>query len=203
MYKRQTRTYGLPDELCQAFVQVQSSRLYQSVRSPHTNIVRQTAEAMSAAMGGGDALSILPYDAAFAQPSEFSERVARNISLIMKNESYLDKVADPAAGSYYLEILTAQLADSAWKLFLDVEDKGGLPKAFKQNFIQQAIEHSWNKKVDEFQKGRVRVGVNKFQESTEGVPLSTESLPDDFEPNWEYSLLRARKLDDVAGTYEQ
>ncbi|WP_373330730.1 methylmalonyl-CoA mutase family protein [Salmonirosea aquatica] len=203
LYQKVTRAYGLPDELCQAYIQGQSSRLYQSAHSSHTNIVRQTAEAMSAVMGGCDALSILPYDAAFAEPSEFSERMARNISLVLKNESYLDKVADPAAGSYYLEILTARLAGEAWAIFLEIESKGGLPKAFEQNFIQQAIEHSWNQKVAEFQNGRVMVGVNKFQEKNEEVPLSVKIRAQNVTPHWEYGLLKARTLVEVAGTYEQ
>ncbi len=202
LYCRITRAYGLPDALCQAFIQAQSSRLYQSGRSPHTNIIRHTSEAMSAVMGGCDALSIFPHDLTHAETTDFSDRVARNISLVLKNESYLDKVADPGAGSYYLEILTARLADSAWKLFLDIEEKGGLPQAFEQNFLQQAIEHSWNDKIAEFQNGRVRVGVNKFQENAEQVPSAEHSLPDDFSPNWEYSLLKARNLDEAIANHK-
>ena len=198
LYRKITRAYGLPDELCQAFIQAQSSRLYQSVHSPHTNIIRHTSEAMSAVVGGCDALSTLPY----AEPTDFSERVARNISLVLKNESYLDKVADPAAGAYYLEIMTVQLVEAAWKLFLEIEEKGGLPKAFEQNVIQQTIEHTWNEKEAEFQSGRVRVGVNKFQEKGEEVPFTDPSLPDDFSPNWEYSLLKARELDEMIATYK-
>lgn len=202
LYHKITRAYGLPDSLCQAFIQAQSSRLYQSVRSPHTNTVRHTSEAMSAVMGGCNALSTLPHDLALAETTDFSDRVARNISLVLKNESYLDKVADPAAGSYYLEILTARLADSAWKRFLEIESKGGLPQAFEQNFIQPAIEHSWNDTVAEFQQGRVRVGVTKFQEKEEEVPFPQHNLPDDFSPNWEYSLLKARNLDEALVTYK-
>jgi methylmalonyl-CoA mutase len=198
LFRRITRAYGLPDALCQAFIHARSSRLYQSVRSLHTNIIRHTSEAMSAVLGGCDALSILPH----AEPTDFSERVARNISLVLKSESYLDKVADPAAGAYYLEILTARLAEAAWHLFLEIEDKGGLPKAFEQNFIQQAIEHSWTEKVAGFQKGGVRVGVNKFQEVGEEVPFPKQSLPDDFSPNWEYSLLKVRNLDEAIATYK-
>ena len=193
LYRKITRAYGLPDELCQAFIRAQSSRLYQATHSPHTNIIRHTSEAMSAVVGGCDALSTLPY----AEDTDFSERVARNISLVLKNESYLDKVADPAAGAYYLEILTVRLAKEAWQLFLEIEEKGGLPKAFEQNFVQQDIENSWNRKVAEFENGRVRVGVNKYQENAEKVPFLAQKLPDDFSPNWEYSLLKARMLDEA------
>ena len=196
LYRNITRAYGFPDALCQAFIHAQTSRLYRSVRSPHTNIIRHTSEAMSAVMGGCDALSVLPH----AEPTDFSDRVARNISLVLKSESYLDKVADPAAGAYYLEILTARLAEAAWHLFLEIEEKGGLPKAFEQNFIQQAIEHSWTGKVAEFQNGGVRVGVNKFQEVGEEVPFPTQGLSDDFSPNWEYSLLKVRNLDEAIAT---
>ncbi len=199
LYRKITRAYQLPDELCQAFIQAQTSRLHQSAHSPHTNMVRHSSEAMSAVMGGCDALSTLPYDAEFAESeSEFSERVARNISLVLKNESYLDQVADPAAGSYYLEMLTLKLAEASWDLFLEIENEGGLTRAFKENLIQNRIEHAWNQKIAGYQNGEVMVGVNKFREKAAEDALPENHLNEILTPNWEYALLRPRSLEEIA-----
>lgn len=199
LYYKITRAYQLPDELCQPFIQAQSSRLYQSAHSPHTNIVRHTAEAMSAVMGGCDTLSTLPYDAEFAETeSEFSERVARNVSLVLKNESYLDKVADPAAGAYYMEMLTLKLTEAAWDLFLEIEQEGGLPTAFKESIIQNSLEHSWNGKIAAHQNGAVMVGVNKYREKVEEPVFKKHAGSKAVSPNWEYALLPKRSLEEIA-----
>ncbi len=199
LYRKITRAYQLPDELCQTFIQAQSSRLYQSGYSPHTNMLRHSSEAMSAVMGGCDALSTLPYDAGFAESeSEFSERVARNISLVLKNESYLDQVADPAAGAYYLEMLTLKLAEASWAVFLEIEKDGGLPRAFKESIIQNHIEHAWNQKIAGYQNGKVMVGVNKFREKGMEIATPENQQNEDLSPNWEYALLRSRSLNEIA-----
>lgn len=194
LYRRITRAYSLPDDLCRAHVHGSSSLLYQSARSPHTNILRYTSEAMSGVVGGCDALTVLPFDYSFAETSEFSERVARNTSLILKNESYLDQVADPAAGSYYLEIMTEQLAEASWALFLDVENRGGLLAAFEQNFIQEEIKKSWNETVSDYHNGKVLVGVNKYQVDEPTPPRIPAVLVDQV-PNWEYALLKRKSLE--------
>ncbi|GHB58766.1 methylmalonyl-CoA mutase family protein [Persicitalea jodogahamensis] len=200
LYRKVTRSYGLPDELCQPFIQAQSSRLYQSAHSPHNNIVRHTSEAMSAVMGGCDALSTLPYSAEFvgSESDEFSERVARNISLVLKNESYLDKVTDPAAGSYHLEMLTSKLVEAAWDLFLVIEREGGLPRAFKESIIQNSLEHSWNAKIAEYQNGKIMVGVNKYRENEEKPIFEGRVESAAVFPNWEYTLLTKRSLEEIA-----
>ena len=150
------------------FLHCQTSTFYDATVTPYTNLLRATTEAMAAIIGGCDALTIHPYDRALqdnalsADP-EFAERIARNVSLLSREESYLDKVADPSAGSYYIETLTHQLAESAWKLFLDVEKRGGLKKAMGNGFIQAELERSYQAKVEAVRRGRVLVGVNKFQ----------------------------------------
>ena len=89
------------------------------------NMLRTQTEAMSAILGGTDSLTVEPFDIVFRQPDEFSERIARNQQLILKEESYFDKVADPSAGSYYIEKLTQLIAENAWKLFVETEEQGG------------------------------------------------------------------------------
>jgi methylmalonyl-CoA mutase len=109
---------------------------------PYINILRTQTEAMSAILGGTDSLTVEPFDIVIRQPDEFSERIARNQQLILKEESYFDKVADPAAGSYYIEILTQLIAQSSWKLFVETEDQGGFLSALKSGFIQAKLSES-------------------------------------------------------------
>jgi methylmalonyl-CoA mutase len=104
-------------------------------KEPDMNFLRTQTEAMSAILGGADSLTVEPFDKTFRKPDEFSERIARNQQLILKDEAYFDKVADPAGGSYYIENLTRMIADSAWKLFLEIEDQGGFLKAMNSGFV--------------------------------------------------------------------
>lgn len=146
------------------YIHAQTSTFYDAATTPNTNMLRATTEAMSAVMGGCDALTVHAYDVAFQASDDFSERIARNISILLKGESYLDKTVDPAAGSYYLENLTLQLVDAAWALFLAIEEKGGFMEAIAQNFIQEAIEENYQQTLRALQEGkRVMVGVNKFR----------------------------------------
>jgi methylmalonyl-CoA mutase len=116
---------------------------------PDMNILRTQTEAMSAILGGTDSLTVEPFDKTFRQPDEFSERIARNQQLILKEEAYFDKVADPAAGSYYIENLTRLIADSAWKLFLEIEDRGGFISAMNSGFIREKLAESAGKTIME------------------------------------------------------
>ena len=134
--------------------------------SPHTNMLRATTEAMSAISGGCDALSITTYDETFQESDEFSRRVSRNISTILKEESYFDKVIDPSAGSYFIENLTFEIAENAFKLLQEVENKGGIVEAFKQNFIQNEVKRNFESKQYELVNNeKVMIGVNKFKDN--------------------------------------
>ncbi len=106
---------------------------------PYVNMLRTQTEAMSAILGGADSLTVEPYDITFRQPDEFSERIARNQQLILKEEAYFDRVADPSAGSYYIEKLTRLIAENAWKVFVDTEEMGGFLSAFKSGFIKTKL----------------------------------------------------------------
>lgn len=102
-----------------------TSRFNQTLFDAHVNLLRSQTEAMSAALAGVDSITVTPFDAPFQTPDEFSQRIARNQQLLLKEESHLDKVADPAGGSYYVETLTVSLAQEAWKLFMEVDARGG------------------------------------------------------------------------------
>jgi methylmalonyl-CoA mutase len=119
-----------------------TSEWNKTVDDPYINMLRTQTEAMSAILGGTDSLTVEPYDKTFSQPCEFSERIARNQQLILKEESYFDKVADPAAGSYYIESLTSLIAENAWKLFLRIEDQGGFLSSLESGFISKELSES-------------------------------------------------------------
>lgn len=120
-------------------IHVETSAWNQSVYDPYVNLLRGTTEAMSAALAGVDSIEVLPFDTAYQAPTEFSNRIARNAQMLLKEESHLDQVVDPAAGSYYIETLTDSIAKAAWDLFKQVEDKGGYVAAFKEGFIKTQI----------------------------------------------------------------
>ncbi len=134
----------------------------------HSNLLRATTEAAAAVIGGCDTLTIRPYDTASGLPGDAAFRLARNIQLLLKHESHLDAVADPAAGSYYIETLTDRLARHAWALFQKVEARGGLLKALEQGFIQQEIRTIREKRDQDIAAGkRVFVGTNAFPDFDE------------------------------------
>ena len=130
------------DCACKIRVHARSSEWNMTVFDAYVNLLRTQTETMSAAIAGVDSITVKPYDSAFKEPDEFSERIARNQQLLLKEECHFDKVVDPAAGSYYVEILTQSMADAAWKLFLEVEDKGGFTVVANAGEVQKAINES-------------------------------------------------------------
>jgi len=119
-----------------------TSRWDKSTSDPYINMLKTQTEAMSAILGGTDSLTVEPCDIVFRKPDDFSERIARNQQLIMKEEAYFDRVADPGAGSYYIEKLTYLIAENAWKLFLETEADGGFLESLKNGKIQEKITTS-------------------------------------------------------------
>jgi methylmalonyl-CoA mutase len=134
-----------------------------TIYDPHVNILRITTEAMAAILGGCNSLLVKPYDSCFQEPGELSERISRNLQIILKEEAYFDKVADPAAGSYYIESLTASLVESAWKLFQQIDAMGGFISAFKQGFVRQESEGMAEKRRRLISTGKeVLLGTNRY-----------------------------------------
>ena len=120
-------------------IHAQTSEWNMTIFDAHVNLLRTQTEAMSAILAGVDSLTVLPFDAAYKESDDFSERIARNQQLLLKEESHFDKIVDPAAGSYYLENLTESIANQAWKLFLEVEEKGGFIAEVEAGNIQTVI----------------------------------------------------------------
>lgn len=141
-----------------------------TVYDPYVNMLRGTTEAMSAAIAGVDSMEVTPFDATFEKPTEFSSRIARNVQLLLKEESHFNQVVDPAGGSYYIETLTQSIAEQAWKLFIEVENKGGYTEAFKVGFIQAQVEESAAKKNKSIATRReTLLGTNQFPNFMESV----------------------------------
>ncbi len=139
-----------------------------TVYDPYVNMLRTQTEAMSAVLGGTNSLTVLPFNAIYESATDFSERIARNQQILLKEESHLDKIADPAAGSYYIETLTNSIAEQAWKLFLDVQEKGGYVAAFKEGFIQAQVNASSSKLDSAIATRRENLlGTNQFPNFTE------------------------------------
>ncbi len=137
-------------------------------KDAYNNVLRATMEAMAAFVGGADALSVSPHNQHFEQADEFSERIARNIAIILDKESNLSKVAEIAAGAYYLEYLTEQLCQKSWDLFKEIEQKGGFIKAFESGSIVKIVTEIAQKKIQDFRdKKLVLVGANKYENKQE------------------------------------
>ncbi|GAB3737032.1 methylmalonyl-CoA mutase family protein [Spirosoma lituiforme] len=154
------------------FIHGQTSTFYDAKATPNTNLLRATTESMAAVIGGCDALTVHPFDAVLGTPTsagistsatDFSARIARNVSILLKHESYLDKVTDPSAGSYYIEVLTHSLVEAAWSQFLSIEQQGGFSRALADGFIQAELDKAYHAKVQAVQNGKVLVGVTKFR----------------------------------------
>lgn len=120
-------------------IHAQTSEWNMTVFDAHVNLLRSQTEAMSAVLAGVDSLTVLPFDAAYKDSDDFSERIARNQQLLLKEESHFNKIVDPAAGSYYIENLTDAITKQAWKLFLEVEEKGGFVAEVEAGNIQAVI----------------------------------------------------------------
>jgi methylmalonyl-CoA mutase len=147
-----------------------TSEWNKTVYDPYVNMLRTQTEAMSAILGGADSLTVEPFDKVFRHPDEFSERIARNQQLILKEEAYFDKVADPAAGSYYIENLTNLIAENAWKLFLEIEDQGGFLACLKSGFIQTKLSESGAKRKNDMAiRKAILLGTNQYPNTQEKI----------------------------------
>ena len=146
----------------------QTSGVSLQEQDPYNNVVRTAYEAMSAVLGGTQSLHTNALDEAIALPTDFSARIARNTQLILQEETGVTNVVDPLAGSYYVETLTAQLADEAWKLIEEVEELGGMTKAVASGMPKLRIEESAAKRQAMIDRGQeVIVGVNKYRKDKE------------------------------------
>ena len=156
------------DCACKMLAHAETSTFNLTLFDAHVNMLRTQTEAMSAALAGVNSITVSPFDKAYQTPDDFSERIARNQQLLLKEECHFDKVVDPAAGSYFIENLTVSIAQQAWNLFLQVEEEGGMMEAVKAGKVQEAVNASNKARHEAVSKRReILLGTNQYPNFTE------------------------------------
>lgn len=156
-------SFGVKEEERKMFIHGKTTNFNQTFFDPYVNMLRATTESFSAIVGGANSIHTNPFDEAFNKPDNFSRRIARNTQIILKEESHLDHVIDPAGGSFFVETLTNEIANSTWKLLQLIEEKGGMLEAIKSGFIKEDIEKVVQLRKKDFAKRKsVLVGTNMY-----------------------------------------
>ena len=160
---------------CKMAAHAETSSFNLTIFDAHVNLLRTQTEAMSASLAGVDSITVTPFDKAYETPNDFSERIARNQQLLLKEEAHFNRIVDPAAGSYYIENLTASIAQQAWELFLKVEDEGGMLKAVESGSVQEAVNASNKARHEAVSKRKeILLGTNQYPNFNE---LAGEKAP--------------------------
>ncbi|HEX8926488.1 MAG TPA: methylmalonyl-CoA mutase family protein, partial [Terriglobales bacterium] len=158
-----------------ATIHARTSNRNTTLYDPYVNMLRATTEAMSAAIGGSDSVSVGSFEQCYKPADEFSRRLARNTQIVLKKEAYLDRVSDPAAGSYYIETLTHSLANEAWKLMQEIEGCGGFLKCLEDGWIQAGVSKSRKLKDAAIAARRQNLlGTNQFPNAKERMLVQIE-----------------------------
>jgi methylmalonyl-CoA mutase len=171
LWSRVIAVLGGSDESKKLALHMRTSQWNKTVYDPYNNMLRTTVEAFAGVLGGCDSMQIGAFDEVLRRPDDFSQRIARNTQLVLQKECHLDHVIDPAGGSWYVESLTAELAQRAWSLFQEVEKIGGMEAAMRQGFPQKTVGSAALEKVKAVDRRRDSVvGVNQYANSKE-TPL--------------------------------
>lgn len=156
-------SFGGDEESQKIFIHARTSFNNQTKYDPYVNMLRTTTEAFSAVVGGVDSMHTNCFDESIDLPEEFARRIARNTQIILNEESHLNQLIDPAGGSYFVENLTDEFAKKSWKLFQEIEERGGIFSALESGFIQEEIEKIADEKKTNFAKRRtIQVGINAY-----------------------------------------
>ena len=174
LWRKVLREFGIDNFAVN--ILAESSVFYRTVAEPYANMLRATAESFGAIIGGANAINIIPFNTAYEKPDDFSRRMARNAQIILQDESALNRVIDSGGGSYYLETLTEEFAEKAWKLFQTIEAEGGMLSAAKKGIAQKRINEVRQKKFDDFAKRKlIAVGINAYVKRDDKI--ADELLP--------------------------
>ena len=175
LWRSIANTYHINPE---CFIIATPSKRNKTIYEVNTNLLRTTTECMSAILGGANTICNILFDTVYKKSSAFSERMARNQLLILKHESWFNKVNNPSDGSYYIETLTTQLAEKALLLFKDIEANGGFLKQLKEGTIQRKIKESATKEQHQFETGEiVLLGTNNYPNTNETMKDALELYP--------------------------
>ena len=182
------------------FIHAQNASWNKTIFDAHVNMLRSTTESMSAVIGGIDSLTVNPFDETYKESDAFSQRISRNTQILLKEEAYLDKVADPSAGSYYVEELTSSIIDKAWERFLEVDAKGGYYNCIKEGFIQEQVEEMAQKRDQNIaQRKEILLGTNQYPNTLEKAADKIETKPN----NKQNSDIKPLKIYRGAEAFEQ
>lgn len=182
-----------------------TSQFNQTIYDAHVNLLRSMTETMSAALAGVDSIETLPFDLQYQKPDEFSERIARNQQIMLREESHLNKVVDPAGGSYYVETLTASIAEVAWDIFNRIIDAGGFYKEVENGNIQKAVNESGVKRhTDVARRKEILLGTNQYPNFNEfaAQKITKESCSCGCSCSAEDSKVEALNMDRAASQFE-
>ena len=159
-------------------INTSTSTLFWSNKQTKNNMLRATSSAMSAVLGGCDSLTIKSFDEVDENKKSYASRIASNVQLILKEESYFDKVVDPSNGSYYIETLTEEIAEKGWLFFQEIEKRGGYIDGLKSSFIQDSVYDSGEKLIEKYNNNEISiVGVNKYETEDRAVSLKRKNEP--------------------------
>lgn len=176
LWAKIAKAYGTDEDKCLANIHAVTSDWNKTIYDPYVNMLRTQTEAMSAVLGGVNSMTVKAYNTTFEKPNKFSDRIARNQQILLKEEAHFDKVVDPGAGSYYIETLTDNIAEQAWALFSEVEEKGGFVKAYRAGFVQKTINQMAQKRDQDIaNRKEILLGVNQYPNFSEHAEIEMSS----------------------------
>ncbi len=168
VWSRAIESFGDAGDAARPAIHARTAHWNTTLYDPQTNILRATTEAISAELGGAESITVSAFDDCFRLPDESSRRLARNTQIILKQEAFLSRVADPLGGSYMIEALTHSIASKAWKLFQELETSGGYRRARAAGVIASVLDKRESLRGDEVARRRCTLaGTNRFADATE------------------------------------
>jgi methylmalonyl-CoA mutase len=165
------QAFGGSERAQKIAMHARTSYFTKTIYDPYVNMLRATAEAFAATVGGADSLHVSPFDEAIGPSDDFSRRIARNTQLILLEEAHIANVIDPAGGSYYVEMLTAQVAEESWRLFQQIEGKGGIVKALQDGVVQAEVENVAKQRRDNVKKRKEKIVGTNFYANLAETPI--------------------------------
>lgn len=177
LWDKAMEAYGASEESRKMVISAETSKFTKTVFDPYVNLLRAGNEAFAAVLGGVQYLSVTSLDEVAGKTSSFSERIARNTQLILKSEAHLEKVTDPAGGSWYVETLTYELAEKAWNFFLEIDELEGILEVIKSNWLQTNLAKTRAKRdKDIYLRKQSMIGTNVYASVNEQMdPIEAES----------------------------
>ncbi|MCR2820332.1 methylmalonyl-CoA mutase family protein [Lederbergia panacisoli] len=181
LWRTVSTAYEVDPDQNNPLISAETSAFTKSLLDPHTNILRSGNEAFAAAIGGVDFLHVTPFNGISDPADEFSMRIARNTQLLLREEAFLDKVIDPAGGSFYIEAITSNLIERAWELFQTIDGKGGIYPVLQSGWFQTKIKETLFKKMEDIRsRKKIMIGVNIFTQDAKKL-LRKSKTPYEYE----------------------